>query len=283
MMSRLRSNTACKSGSHGVRPQSLESSASAVAVGEDDFEMISEWVNDGGAAEVWLDGSGLVRKLALDLVSIQLVIEFYDFDADIAVDAPPPEQIAGEMPRYGSDGESGVPDGQADPAPQGPLPGEPPNPEPPNVEPEPPRVQPPDPSVEPPLPSATLPAGCPAPTGSNERVINFDGPQPMCIDPAASYAAVFDTSEGEMRFELNASDTPITVNNFVSLVRWATTTTPCFSARTPPSTSSRAVPPTTTVRLIPDRDTQSPTNPPSISTRTRVALPAHTATIRASW
>ena len=42
----------------------------------------------------------------------------------------------------------------------------------------------------------------------------------MCIDPEAGYVAIFDTSEGEMRFELTASETPLTVNNFVTLARW---------------------------------------------------------------
>ena len=62
--------------------------------------------------------------------------------------------------------------------------------------------------------------GCPAADGSSPRTIDFDGPQPLCVDPEAGYVAVFDTSEGEMRFELTASDTPLTVNNFVTLARW---------------------------------------------------------------
>ena len=62
--------------------------------------------------------------------------------------------------------------------------------------------------------------GCPAADGSSPRVIDFDGPQPMCIDSEARYVAVFDTSEGEMRFELTAAGTPLTVNNFVTLARW---------------------------------------------------------------
>ena len=62
--------------------------------------------------------------------------------------------------------------------------------------------------------------GCPAVDGSGARVIDFDGPQPMCIDPGAGYVAVFDTSEGEMRFELTPSETPQTVNNFVTLARF---------------------------------------------------------------
>ncbi|MCE2511205.1 MAG: peptidylprolyl isomerase [Acidimicrobiia bacterium] len=63
-------------------------------------------------------------------------------------------------------------------------------------------------------------AACPAADGSGPRVIDFDSPQPMCIDPEARYVATFDTSEGEMRFELTAADTPLTVNNFVTLARW---------------------------------------------------------------
>ena len=69
-------------------------------------------------------------------------------------------------------------------------------------------------------PDAEPASGCPAADGSSPRVIDFDGPQPMCIDPETRYVAVFDTSEGEMRFELTASETPLTVNNFVALARW---------------------------------------------------------------
>lgn len=76
----------------------------------------------------------------------------------------------------------------------------------------------PEPAVEPAVEPAA--AACPAVDGSSPRVIDFDGPQPMCIDPEARYVATFDTSEGEMRFELTASETPLTVNNFVTLARW---------------------------------------------------------------
>lgn len=61
---------------------------------------------------------------------------------------------------------------------------------------------------------------CPAPDGSSDPVLKFDGPPPLCIDPDRSYAAVFDTSEGTVRFELDAAGTPGTVNNFVTLSRW---------------------------------------------------------------
>lgn len=42
----------------------------------------------------------------------------------------------------------------------------------------------------------------------------------MCIDTTTSHLAVFDTSEGEIRVTLNTAETPITVNNFVTLARW---------------------------------------------------------------
>lgn len=61
---------------------------------------------------------------------------------------------------------------------------------------------------------------CPAEDGSSERTIDFDGPPPLCIDPAATHVAVFDTSEGEVRVELDTADVPGTVNNFVTLARW---------------------------------------------------------------
>ena len=78
--------------------------------------------------------------------------------------------------------------------------------------------QAPEESAEP--ADASAPPGCPEPDGSSGRVIDFDGPQPMCIDGGARYTAVFDTSEGEIRFDLTAEATPLTVNNFVTLARW---------------------------------------------------------------
>lgn len=63
---------------------------------------------------------------------------------------------------------------------------------------------------------------CPAADGSDQhlRVVDFESPQPECIQTDADYVAVFDTSEGEMRFNLRADDVPGTVNNFVTLARW---------------------------------------------------------------
>ena len=190
--------------------ETLETRGDALA--SEDFEQLSEFLR-GIAAEAWIDGSGLVRRLVLDFLSAQFIVEFYDFDADIAVDAPPPEQVAGELPRFdygarggGSSGSAGSDSGSAEPA--GPPPEEPPGPG--------EDVPPPSGLAE---PSRAAP-GCPATDGSGPRYFDFDGPQPMCIDPGARYVAVFDTSEGEMRFELTAADTPGTVNNFVTLARW---------------------------------------------------------------
>ena len=64
---------------------------------------------------------------------------------------------------------------------------------------------------------AAVPPVCPAPDGSTGVRLTFDGPQPFCIDLTRSYTAVFDTSEGVMRFALHAQNVPYTVNNFVTL------------------------------------------------------------------
>ncbi len=61
---------------------------------------------------------------------------------------------------------------------------------------------------------------CPAEDGSSPRTITFAEPHPMCIDTTKSHVAVFDTSEGEIRVTLTTAETPITVNNFVTLARW---------------------------------------------------------------
>ena len=63
-------------------------------------------------------------------------------------------------------------------------------------------------------------SACPAQDGSSPRTITFAEPHPMCIDTSTSHVAVFDTSEGKIRVTLNTAETPITVNNFVTLARW---------------------------------------------------------------
>jgi cyclophilin family peptidyl-prolyl cis-trans isomerase len=61
------------------------------------------------------------------------------------------------------------------------------------------------------------PAPCPELDGSSEPRLDFPGPPPMCIDPANTYTAVFDTSEGVIRVPLDTATTPNTTNNFVFL------------------------------------------------------------------
>jgi peptidylprolyl isomerase len=61
---------------------------------------------------------------------------------------------------------------------------------------------------------------CPAPDGSSPRQTTFDGPFPMCIDPAKSYTAEMVTSMGTLTIALDPVAAPKTVNNFVSLARY---------------------------------------------------------------
>jgi cyclophilin family peptidyl-prolyl cis-trans isomerase len=61
---------------------------------------------------------------------------------------------------------------------------------------------------------------CPPADGVTEPVRTFETPPPACIDPTKSYVAVFDTSEGEIRVDLDTENTPDTVNNFVVLARY---------------------------------------------------------------
>ena len=60
-------------------------------------------------------------------------------------------------------------------------------------------------------------SNCPPIDGSGPQVLDFDGPQPMCLDASKQYTAVFDTTAGEMRIALDMANTPITANNFAVL------------------------------------------------------------------
>lgn len=61
---------------------------------------------------------------------------------------------------------------------------------------------------------------CPKTDGSEKRVTVFAKAPTMCIDPAKSYTATFDTSEGTVVVDLDTKKTPNTVNNFVTLSRY---------------------------------------------------------------
>ena len=74
-------------------------------------------LDTGFEVEVWIDDGSLIRRLAYDLASMfaglagpdevipssLITVEFYDFDADISVDAPPPEAIVDEDLLVGGD------------------------------------------------------------------------------------------------------------------------------------------------------------------------------------
>jgi cyclophilin family peptidyl-prolyl cis-trans isomerase len=61
---------------------------------------------------------------------------------------------------------------------------------------------------------------CPATDGSSPKRQKFDGPPPMCIDPAKRYTAEMDTTWGAIRIALDPAAAPKTVNNFVFLARY---------------------------------------------------------------
>ena len=61
---------------------------------------------------------------------------------------------------------------------------------------------------------------CPNPDGSSPKQQKFDGPPPMCIDPAKRYAAEMVTSKGTMTVALDPIAAPNTVNSFVFLARY---------------------------------------------------------------
>lgn len=56
-------------------------------------------------------------------------------------------------------------------------------------------------------------------TKGEQTVKNKSNPPPMAIDKTKSYTAVLKTTEGEITIQLNASEVPVTVNNFVTLAK----------------------------------------------------------------
>ena len=60
---------------------------------------------------------------------------------------------------------------------------------------------------------------CPRPAGE-ARASKFERPPHMCIDPAKTYRAVFTTSAGVVKVNLDTQRTPATANNFVVLARY---------------------------------------------------------------
>ena len=76
------------------------------------LDQIFGFLDAGFEVDAWIDDESLIRRLAFDLASMfaglagddagaqmpssLVTLEFYDFDADISVDAPPPEAIIDE-------------------------------------------------------------------------------------------------------------------------------------------------------------------------------------------
>jgi cyclophilin family peptidyl-prolyl cis-trans isomerase len=61
---------------------------------------------------------------------------------------------------------------------------------------------------------------CPATDGSSPRTTTFETPPPTCIDPSKTYTATIETSEGTIDVDLDTTNTPNTVNNFVVLSQY---------------------------------------------------------------
>ena len=83
------------------------------------MDQIFGFLDAGFEVDVWIDDESLIRRLTFDLASMfaglagedagagmpssLLTLEFFDFDADISVDAPPPEAIVDEDLLVGGD------------------------------------------------------------------------------------------------------------------------------------------------------------------------------------
>ena len=107
-----------------------------------------------------------------------------------------------------------------------------------------------------PEPNATIPGlqitgktPCPKTDGTEARVTIFEQAPTMCIDPAKSYTAIFNTSEGVIEVALDTKKTPSTVNNFVTLSRYGYYDTSFIFALTQTLTSFRAAVQTTPMVL----------------------------------
>jgi cyclophilin family peptidyl-prolyl cis-trans isomerase len=74
--------------------------------------------------------------------------------------------------------------------------------------------------VDPPAPGAAITGDTPCPEPDAERTTVFEQAPPMCLEPGVAYDAVFTTSEGVIRVELDTENTPETVNNFVVLSQY---------------------------------------------------------------
>lgn len=75
----------------------------------------------------------------------------------------------------------------------------------------------PETSVPPPV--AYGQTECPPAEGASQRTTQFADSFQKCIDPAKDYRAIIEFDNGVVEVDLAEKDSPITVNNFVSLAR----------------------------------------------------------------
>ncbi len=76
-------------------------------------------------------------------------------------------------------------------------------------------------SVPPVPPGRAITGDTPCPKAEGEaRASKFEKPPPLCLDPAKAYRAVFTTSAGVVKVDLDTKRTPQTVNNFAVLARY---------------------------------------------------------------
>ena len=75
---------------------------------------------------------------------------------------------------------------------------------------------------EPAAPGATItgPTPCPAEDGSSPRTTSFAEAPPMCIDTGYFHTATITTTSGTMTVQLNPSQSPSSVNDFIVLARY---------------------------------------------------------------
>ena len=70
------------------------------------------------------------------------------------------------------------------------------------------------------IPEQADPSECPATDGSEEQQREFDEYPPFCIDVDAEYQAELATNFGTITIDLDPTQAPLTVNNFVVLARY---------------------------------------------------------------
>ncbi|MDH3753220.1 MAG: peptidylprolyl isomerase, partial [Acidimicrobiia bacterium] len=74
--------------------------------------------------------------------------------------------------------------------------------------------------VAPPEPGESVEGETPCPTDDSPRSTSFTQAPPTCTSDGVAYTAVFNTSEGVIRVELDTETTPNTVNNFIVLAKY---------------------------------------------------------------